>query len=257
MDISTLLGVIVGFGGILIGYVLEGGSIPSLWGLSAFIIIVFGTVGAITISFSLKDVMNLGNTIGECFAPANGPNPAMADSIIEMAEKARREGLLALDDQVEDIEDPLFKKGIRMVVDGVDPEEIEKMLEADISIHEHHKKEQIAILEAAGGFSPTMGIIGTVTGLVLVLGNLGGDAGALGHAIAAAFIATLYGIGLANLVWLPMANKLKYKLRIEKLRMEMTLTGVFSIHKGESPVIVEEKMNAYLSEKRPSKNEVD
>lgn len=255
LDLSTGLGFIVGLGGILVGYILEGGNPLSLIGLSAFIIVFAGTIGATLVSFSLKDVLGIPKFIGDSFAPANGPEPELADQIVELAEKARKEGLLSLDDMVEDIEDPLFRKGIRLVVDGVDPEEIEHLLETDIAIFEHRRKEEAELFAQMGGFLPTMGIIGTVTGLVLVLGNLGGDMEHLGHSIAVAFVATLYGIAFANLFALPIANKLKGKLKKEKLRMEMIMTGVFAIHKGESPVLVEEKMNAYLEEKRVPKNE--
>jgi chemotaxis protein MotA len=156
---------------------------------------------------------------------------------------------LSLDDMVEDIEDPLFRKGIRMVVDGVDPDEIEKLLETDISVYEMVKKEEAEVYAAIGGYLPTIGIIGTVTGLVLVLGNLGGaDMAHLGHAISSAFIATLYGIAFANIWALPTATNLKGKIKKEKLRMEMIVTGVFAIHKGESPMLVKEKMLSYLEE---------
>lgn len=254
LDISTGLGFGVGVGGILIGYILEGGNPAALLALSAFIIIVAGTIGALLVSFSVEAIMNIPKYFGEAFSPAEGPGPELAEQIVELSEKARKEGLLSLDDMVEDIEDPLFRKGIRMVVDGVDPDEIEKLLETDISIFEHHKKEEAEVFAQMGGFMPTMGIIGTVTGLVLVLGNLSGDTGRLGHAISAAFIATLYGISFANLMALPLANKLKGKLKKEKLRMEMIMTGVFAIHKGESPVLVAEKMQSYIGDaKLPSK----
>ncbi len=249
MDISIVLGVIVGVGGIVIGYILEGGSLAALVGLSAFLIIVLGTSGATIASFSLKEFMGIPRILGDAMAPANSPNAELAGQIVDLSDKARKEGLLSLDDMVEDIEDPLFRKGIRMVVDGVDPDEIEKLLETDISIYEFAKKEEAELFFVMGGYLPTMGIIGTVTGLVLVLGNLGSaDTGHLGHAIATAFVATLYGISFANIFALPVSVKLKSKIKKEKLRMEMILTGVFAIHKGESPMLVKEKMLSYLEE---------
>lgn len=248
MDISVAVGVLGGLVGILIGYILEGGNPASLLGLSAFIIIVAGTAGATIASFSIGEFLAMGRILGDSMAPANAPNAELAGQIVDLSDKARKEGLLSLDDMVEDIEDPLFRKGIRMVVDGVDPDEIEKLLETDISIYEYEKKEEVELFAAMGGFMPTMGIIGTVTGLVLVLGSLGGaDMAKLGHSISAAFIATLYGISFANLFALPVSLKLKGKLKKEKLRMEMILTGVFAIHKGESPMLVKEKMMSYLN----------
>jgi len=249
MDISVVVGVITGFGGILTGFVLEGGNPASLLGLSAFIIIIGGTTGALIASFSLKEVMTIPKIIGDSMAPANAPSAELAGQIVDLSDKARKEGLLSLDDMVDDIEDPLFRKGIRMVVDGVDPDEIEKLLETDITIYEFVKKEQAELFTGMGGYLPTLGIIGTVTGLVLVLGNLGGaDVARLGHAISSAFLATLYGLSFANLIALPVSVKLKGKIKKEKLRMEMILTGVFAIHKGESPMLVKEKMLSYLEE---------
>ncbi|NNM53744.1 MAG: flagellar motor protein [Spirochaetales bacterium] len=248
MDISTVVGLILGMGGIVTGYIIEGGNPASLLGLSAFIIIFAGVSGALIVSFGIKDFLRIGAILSESFTPANEANAELAGQIVDLSDKARKEGLLSLDDMVDDIEDPLFRKGIRMVVDGVDPDEIEKILDTDMTIYEAKKKEDAEVYAQAGGFAPTMGIIGTVTGLVLVLGNLAGDVEHLGHAIAAAFIATLYGISLANIFALPVANKLKGKIKKEKLRMEMILAGVFAIHKGESPMLVKEKMMSYLEE---------
>jgi chemotaxis protein MotA len=249
LDISVIVGLVTGVGGIIAGYIIEGGSVAALFGLSAMIIILGGTIGATMTSFSIKEVTNIPKVLGDALTPPNGPNAELAGQIVDLSDKARKEGLLSLDDMVEDIEDPLFRKGIRMVVDGVDPDEIEKLLETDIAIYEHVKKEEAELFAAMGGYLPTMGIIGTVTGLVLVLGDLGGaDMSRLGHSISAAFIATLYGISFANLFALPVSVKLKSKIKKEKLRMEMILTGVFAIHKGESPMLVKEKMLSYLEE---------
>jgi chemotaxis protein MotA len=249
MDISMLVGLAVGLGGIMVGYILEGGSPLALLSLSAFMIVAMGTIGSAITSFSLKDVLAIPRTMGDVLAPPNAPSADLAGQIVDLSDKARKEGLLSLDDMVEDIEDPLFRKGIRMVVDGVDPDEIEKLLETDISVYEMVKKEEAEVYAAIGGYLPTIGIIGTVTGLVLVLGNLGGaDMAHLGHAISSAFIATLYGIAFANIWALPTATNLKGKIKKEKLRMEMIVTGVFAIHKGESPMLVKEKMLSYLEE---------
>lgn len=249
MDISMLAGLVVGLGGILVGYVLEGGSPLSLIQLSAFLIVGLGTMGSAITSFGIKEILAIPRTMGDVMRPADGPNADLAGQIVDLSDKARKEGLLSLDDMVEDIEDPLFRKGIRMVVDGVDPDEIEKLLDTDIMVYETVKKEEAEVYASIGGYLPTIGIIGTVTGLVLVLGNLGGaDMAHLGHAISAAFLATLYGIAFANIWALPTATNLKGKIKKEKMRMEMIVTGVFAIHKGESPMLVKEKMLSYLEE---------
>jgi chemotaxis protein MotA len=177
------------------------------------------------------------------------PSKEMAMLLITFAEKTRREGLLSLEEDIESLNDPFLQKGIKLIVDGTDPEIVKNTLENDIYLYEQKKKEEIGIFEAAGGYSPTMGIIGTVMGLVLVLGNLGGDASALGHSIAAAFIATLYGIGFANLIWLPIAGKLKMKLKLEILGKEFALLGMRSLQTGDNPSLVKDKLQSFFEEK--------
>jgi chemotaxis protein MotA len=249
-DLSLVIGMGVGFGGILMGFIMEKGNPASLIGLSALVIIIGGTFGALMISFSVKDVTSVGKYFSQALVAAQMPSAEMADKITELAEKARKEGLLNLEEIVEELEDPFLKKGLKLVIDGVESDTIEEMLENDISLFEMKQKHVVAFFEAAGGYSPTMGIIGTVTGLVLVLGNLGGDASELGHSIAAAFIATLYGIGFANLIWLPVGVKLKNKLKYEIQARKMVVTGILSIQHGESPTIVKQKLEGYLLEAR-------
>ncbi len=247
-DSSTVIGMLAGFGGLLVGFVIEGGSIPALFGLSALVIILAGTAGAVITSFNLPSFLSIGKLFAESMKASSGPTKEVVLEIISFAEKARREGLLALEDDVTMLENKFFQKGIRMVVDGVDPEIIRNTLENDIYLFEEKRKHEAAIFEQAGGFSPTMGIIGTVMGLVLVLSNLGGDASALGHAIAAAFIATLYGICFANLIWLPIANKLKLKMKRNILEMELILIGLLSLQSGDNPSLIKERLVSYLEE---------
>src|SRR5208337_4333676 len=176
------------------------------------IIIVTGTMGALTISSSFRDVLRLPSLIMQSMQRVSGPSPQLAQQLLEFAEKARRDGILSLEDTVEDLEDETLRKGLRLVVDGTESEILVEVLESDLAILEQRKMEDAIIFETAGGFSPTMGIIGTVMGLVLVLGRLGADTKELGRSIAVAFIATLYGISFANLIWLPIANKLKNQI---------------------------------------------
>jgi len=149
---------------------------------------------------------------------------------------------------VEDLEDEMLRKGLRLVVDGTESEILVEVLENDLAIIEQRKLEASEIFEAAGGYSPTMGIIGTVMGLVLVLGRLGGDVNELGHAIATAFIATLYGISFANLIWLPIGVKLKGQVKQYRLEKQMIIVGIRSIQQGESPALVKEKIEGFLEE---------
>jgi chemotaxis protein MotA len=247
-DTSIMLGMGIGFGGLIFGFLLEGGRPAALIGTSAFIIIIAGTLGAVIVSFGVKSFMSIPRLFKDAMKAALGPSKELVQLLYNFAEKARREGLLSLEDDIDKLGDEFLKKGIRLVVDGVDPEIVRNTLENDIMLFEHRKKEEAEVLFQAGGFSPTMGIVGTVMGLVLVLSNLGGDTGALGHAIATAFIATLYGIAFANLIWLPVANKLKVKMREEILARELILTGILSIQAGENPSLIKDKLGAYVEE---------
>ncbi len=247
-DTSVLVGMIMGFGGLIAGFMIERGNPANLIGISALIIIVFGTLGAVTISFSLRDMLSIPRLIRQALQRVPGPSPQLAQQLLEFAEKARRDGILSLEDTVEDLEDEMLRKGLRLVVDGTESEILVEVLENDLAIMEARRLEGSEIIEAAGGYSPTMGIIGTVMGLVLVLGRLGGDVNELGSAIATAFIATLYGISFANLIWLPVGVKLKGQVKQFKLEKQMIIVGIRSIQQGESPALVKEKIEGFLEE---------
>ncbi len=247
-DTSTIIGMAMGFGGMLAGFIFEGGNPAGLIGISAGIIIVAGTLGAVTVSFSLKHVLSIPKLISQSMRRVPGPSPQLAQQLLEFAEKARRDGILSLEDTVEDLEDEMLRKGLRLVVDGTESEILVEVLESDLAIMEQRMNEGAEVFEAAGGYSPTMGIIGTVMGLVLVLARLGGDMNELGRSVATAFIATLYGIGLANLFWLPIATKLKGQVKAMKLEKQLIIVGVRSIQQGESPALVKEKIEGFLEE---------
>lgn len=247
-ETSTVIGIVAGMGAILFGFILEGGSLLSLFGLSALIIIIGGTLGALTTSFNLVAIMSIPKLVTVAMTAPDAPNNEIVLELISFAEKSRREGLLSLEDEVEKLDNKFLQKGIRMTVDGVDPEIIRTTLEKDMELFEEKKKHEAAVFEAAGGYSPTMGIIGTVMGLVLVLANLGGNASELGHSIATAFIATLYGICFANIFWLPVGLKLKHKMKEEVLKMEMIMIGVLSIQSGDNPSLLKERLVSYLDE---------
>ncbi len=254
-DTSTVIGLLIGVGGLVVGFLLDGGSIFALIGIPALIMIVSGTIGALTISSSLRDVLRIPRLITRSMQRVSGPSPQLAQQLLEFAEKARRDGILSLEDTVEDLEDETLRKGLRLVVDGTESEILVEVLEGDLAIVEQRMMEDATLFETAGGFSPTMGIIGTVMGLVLVLGRLGADMNELGRSIATAFIATLYGIGLANLVWLPLGNKLKLQIKKFRLEKQLIIVGVRSIQQGESPALVREKIEGFLEEQE--KKELD
>ncbi len=245
MDLSTIIGIIVGFGFIIVGFILEGGTVGSLWGFSAALIVFGGTAGAVLISFPLSDLRNLPKWFKIAFTGQSFGSGEAYETLVRFAEKARREGLLSLEQELETVTDRFTRQGMQLVIDGTDPEITREILESNIAVLEKRHKVGVAVFEAAGGYGPTMGIIGTVMGLVMVLGNLS-DPEALSHSIAAAFIATLYGVGSANLLWLPIATKLKMKDKSEVSAMEMVLDGILSIQAGENPSILKEKLKTHV-----------
>lgn len=248
-DISTFLGMGIGFGALLFGYVIEGGYVPALWQISAFVIIIGGTLGALSTSYTFKDIMSIPKLLNEAGQLSPDISKDIMEMLITFSEKARREGLLSLESEIEDLNDTFLKKGLKLAVDGTDPEVIRAVLENEIYLFELRKKNEADMFETAGGFSPTMGIIGTVMGLVLVLSRLGGGAEALGESIAVAFLATLYGIAFANLFWLPVGNKLKLKLKKEKLHKELIIIAILSMLAGENPSILRDKLESFLAGK--------
>lgn len=251
MDLSTILGVIAGIGALILGYLMEGGSVGALGQLSAAVIVFGGTAGAIITSFSLSDLKKLPYWLKVAFTSQSFGTAAAYETLVRFAEKARREGLLSLEQELETITDRFTLQGMQLVIDGTDPEITKEILESNIAVLEKRHKIGIAVFEAAGGFGPTLGIIGTVMGLVKVLGNLS-DPGALSESIAAAFIATLYGVASANLIYLPLATKLKMKDKAEVAAMEMILDGILSIQAGENPSILKEKLKTHVGSILPT-----
>ena len=214
-----------------------------------------GTFAAALISFPLASVLKLPKLFIKTTAGAMEPGPELVALFLRLAEKARRQGLLALEDEAAQIQDEFLKKGIMLVVDGTDPEVVQSVLEIDSQVLEERHKAGYEVLEAMGGFAPTMGIIGTVMGLISVLSNLS-DVSKLGPSIAVAFIATFYGVSTANLVWLPLGKKLKGKSQSEVAARGMMLEGVLSIQAGDNPRIVQEKLLGYLApNSRPQDSE--
>jgi Flagellar motor component len=256
MDIATGLGLIIGFGMLLSAFVLEGGTLTALMGISPAMIVFGGTLGACTVQFTLKEIFSIPRLILDAMMLAKGNDSSIRQLIevmVKIAEKARREGVLSLEADIQGEladkkYDPMLRKGLRLTVDGSEPELIKHMLENEIYFYEEQQKKNASIFEAAGGYSPTMGIIGTVMGLIKVLGSLT-DPNQLGPAVALAFIATLYGVGFANLVWLPISGKLKLKTKLEIVQKELIVEGVMSIQAGENPRTLKEKLEVFLLDK--------
>ncbi|MDR2737137.1 MAG: flagellar motor protein [Gracilibacteraceae bacterium] len=245
MDLSTIIGLILGLLGLIGGFFLEGGHFSALWGLSAFCIVLGGTLGATIIGTPFDQLKNIPKWLGIAFTNRALNGEAMYSTLIRFSEKARQEGLLSLESELDKIDDEFLRQGMQLVIDGTDPDITRSILEAGLTTQESRHKIGISFFEAAGGYAPTMGIIGTVMGLIHVLGNLS-DADKLASAIAAAFIATLYGVSFANVFFLPLAAKLKFKDKSETHIKEMVLDAIISIQSGENPAILKEKLSTHL-----------
>ncbi len=252
MDLATVLGLIIGFGSLLVAHVLEAEvHMPTyFYGLgsaTAALVVFGGTIGALMVTFPMEVVTkSLGALSKTIFHKEAHDSSAIVDLFVRLAEKARREGLLSLEEEEEALSDPFMRKGVMLVVDGQDPELIRGVLEIDVEMTDHRHETAIKFYEAAGGYSPTMGIIGTVMGLINVLASLE-DPSQLGAKVAVAFAATLYGVGFANLVWLPLAAKLKTRSREEAVLRQMMIEGILSVQAGENPRIIKDKLEGYLT----------
>jgi len=246
LDIATLVGLLLGFGALIGGFLMEGGSIGGLLNPSAAIIVIGGTLGAALVSFPMGVIGGLPKAVVKAFSEKREGESELVRTFVALAEKARRSGLLSLEDDAQALPDPFMRKGVLLVVDGTDMETIETVLDSDIASAKKRHEKFYAVLETMGGYAPTMGIIGTVMGLVNVLSNLD-EPGELGHAIAVAFIATLYGVSTANVLYLPLASKLKSRSKEEIHLREVMREGILSIQAGNNPRIVQEKLQAFMS----------
>jgi chemotaxis protein MotA len=245
MDKSTLPGLILGIGGLLFGGWLEGTSPLKLLMLPAFVIVMGGTLGTLMVSFPLSVLLTLPKFMMIAMMDKPHDLTHVVETFVKLADRARREGLLALEQEASSLE-PFTRRGVQMVVDGSDPALVREILESDIEAMRERHKPGAAVFEAMGGYSPTMGIIGTVMGLVHVLENLS-DPDKLGPLIASAFIATLYGVSFANCLFLPLATKLKGKSAAEAHMKELVVEGVLAVQSGDNPRVVRERLEAYLS----------
>jgi chemotaxis protein MotA len=252
VDIATVVGLVLGFVGVFGGAALDGLNMGILFQIPAFMVIAFGTAGATMMSFSLDTVKEVIPVLKKAFKRQELDAATIVTQLVGFATKARREGLLGLESESEAITDPFLKKGLQLVVDGTDIEMIRNIMETDIAFLESRHKTGEGLFGTFGGFSPTLGIIGTVLGLVHALGSFGAgnaDANTLVGAIATAFIATFYGISFANLFFLPISFKLKANSQQEVLLREVMLEGILAISAGDNPRIVEEKLKAFLPPK--------
>ncbi len=245
MDILSIIGIALAFGAILGGNYLEGGHVSSLLQLTAFIIVAGGTIGAVMLQSPMATFMkSLKLTVWIVFAPKMAAGEAI-EKIVNWSNIARKEGLLGLESLAESEPELFARKGLQLLVDGSEPDVIRNILEVELSTKEYHDTQAAKVYEGLGGYSPTIGIIGAVMGLIHVMNNLA-DPSKLGSGIAVAFVATIYGVGLANLFFLPMANKLKSIIHSQSQFREMIIEGVVSIAEGENPRNIETKLQGYL-----------
>ncbi|WP_027724904.1 flagellar motor protein [Tuberibacillus calidus] len=255
MDLTTLIGLVLGILSLLIGFLLEGGTFAALIEGTAAMIVFGGTFGAVILSTPWKTLKRLPFILKYAFLEKRTEPEEMIEQLISLSNISRREGLLALEGHIDKLGDNAFlKEGIQMIVDGTEAEMIEDILNRKIERYEEEILSIGRMFEAAGGFAPTMGIIGTVMGLVHVLGSLD-EPSKLGPSIAVAFVATLYGVSSANLIYLPIFNKIKARLQQEILLMELQAEGLMSIQYGENPTVLKSKLSAFLDQKSGKNSE--
>ncbi len=244
MDLLTIGGILLAIGAILGGQAIEGGHASSLMQLTAGIIVLGGTFGATMVAFPKGDFIRGLKMAKSVFTEKPPPLGALMTQIVEMASIARRDGVLALESKLAGIEDAFLKRAVGFLVDGVDAGVARSALEAQIDAEAEEANVAAKVFESAGGFAPTVGILGAVLGLIHVMENLS-DPSKLGPGIAVAFVATVYGVGLANLFLLPMATKLKRKIGLETERKTLIAEGVLGIQEGLNPRVLEDKLRAY------------
>ncbi|MFQ5643419.1 MAG: flagellar motor protein [Thiogranum sp.] len=244
MDMLSMVGILLALVAILGGNVLEGGHMSSLVQLTAFVIVAGGTLGAVMVQTPMATFIRSMRIAVWVFVPVKLQPEEAAEKIVNWSNIARREGLLGLEAIAEEEPDQFARKGLQLLVDGSEPEVIRSILEVEIDAREHQDIQAAKVFDGMGGYSPTIGIIGAVMGLIHVMNNLA-DPSKLGSGIATAFVATIYGVGFANLLFLPMANKLKSQVHSQTQFREMVVEGVISIAEGENPRNIETKLQGY------------
>ena len=245
MDILTLIGVIIGFAAIIGGNFLEGGHIDALLNGPAAIIVLGGTIGAAVLQTPKNVLLKSLSIFIWIIKPPSQNFSEIQKQIIKWGEVSRKNGLLGLENLASNNKDPFIKKGLQLLIDGKEPDQIRAVLELELCSTEQNNIDASKVYEAMGGYAPTIGIIGAVMGLIHVMGNLS-DPSMLGGGIAVAFVATIYGVGIANLFLIPVANKLQAYSRNESQLKEMIIEGLISIAEGEHPRNIAEKLNGFF-----------
>ena len=254
MDTSSLGGILLALAGIIAGLLIEGGNIGQILQPTAAMIVFGGTIGAVMLQFPLATVFTAFKRLARIFFHRGTEGEATLQQILAFANKARRTGIVSLDPDLPEIRDPFLKQAVMLAVDGTEPSEVRKIMELQMDNQAELEEKIPAVFESAGGFAPTIGIIGAVMGLIQVMQHLD-HMNEVGRGIAVAFVATIYGVGAANLLFLPAAGKLKLRIREEQLVKEMALEGIISILEGMNPRMIELKMESFLASPRAKKTQ--
>jgi chemotaxis protein MotA len=246
VDKATLGGLVLALGGILLGLMLEGGNIGQILQPTAAMIVFGGTLGAVLIQYPLPVALSAFRRLAQVLVEPENTAQSTIELLVKYANQARREGIISLDKELANIREPFLRRALMLAVDGTEPQELRKIMELELDNKEEQEEKIPQLFESAGGFAPTIGIIGAVLGLIQVMQHLD-KIDEVGKGIAVAFVATLYGVGAANLILLPASGKLKIRIRDEQIIREMTLEGVISILEGMNPRILEAKLLGFLS----------
>jgi chemotaxis protein MotA len=246
MNIFLLIGLILGFGGVIYGYIGDEGVLSALLKPTSASIVFGGTFGFMLMSFPLSYLKQVPKALKMIFFRKKKNYGQVIDQLYNLANVARRDGILAMEAEAEKVSDPFIKKGLLYVADGVEPEFLKEVLENEIEAKAREYEHAAKVLEGAGGVAPAMGVLGTVMGMVSILRDMGSDTAALGEKIATAFIATMYGVGSANLLWLPLGGHIKNCAQEDTEYMELIVTGLLSILEGEYPARMRDNLIAVI-----------
>jgi chemotaxis protein MotA len=252
VDLASIGGLVLAFAGILGGLLMEGGKVKDIVQFTAALIVLGGTTGAVLVSTPLNALRGALRRLGGVFLDPSPDYAAATEEVIAYATKARKNGLVSLEREADMIEDPFLRKALNLAVDGTDLQDIRKMLELEIQVEEQTAEAEAKVFESAGGFAPTVGIIGAVLGLIQVMKNLA-NIDEVGRGIAVSFVATVYGVGTANLFFLPAASKIKARSHALIQRKELILEGVLGIVEGLNPKLIRSKLEAYTIRSAPAR----
>jgi len=247
MDKGSIGGAVLAIAGIIAGLLIEGGNVGQILQPTAALIVFGGTMGAVLLQFPMTTVVSAFRSLGDVFAAPRKQDTHLIRQLVAFANKARRNGVVSLDADLQTIEDPFLKQTLMLAVDGTEPVDLRKIMRVSLDSMTEDEERLPAVFESAGGFSPTIGILGAVLGLIQVMQHLD-NITEVGRGIAVAFVATIYGVGIANLFFLPFAGKMRLRIRDEHQRREMMLEGVISILEGMNPRMLEVKLAGFLSD---------